>query len=401
MKRSRLIVLGLLGLVLAIGLSGCKITSATPYPGKPIVMKPGDTLTFKVAGPPILQIVPGYKYDYIWTSTGPEIDERGNYYEHELLYSKDTFVYTADPQKTPFLNRMKIACSLYKCHQYETTGGFFWAYELVDRREWNVTIVQDPPTWQGAYHIRDTADLEVLRKYTAVTGDLIIAGSSFTDLTGIPVGLSVGGSLRIFTNNAMTSLAGFENLTSVGGELSIYDNNALTSLSGLENIISAGALAICFNHSLTSLSGLENITSADALYIRYNDALRSLSALNNLTSIGGNLYIDSNAILTSLSGLNNLTSIGGTLYIDSNTILTSLSGLENITLVGRDLWITSNNALTSLGMVALQRIERYLSISGNVFLCNSLAEELRDQVLAGGGIGVGSNITGNKDCTTP
>ena len=51
MKRGKLIVIGFLGLVLAVGLAGYKIISASPNPGMIIDMKPGDKQLFKVEGP--------------------------------------------------------------------------------------------------------------------------------------------------------------------------------------------------------------------------------------------------------------------------------------------------------------------------------------------------------------
>ena len=139
--------------------------------------------------------------------------------------------------------------------------------------------------------------------------------------------------------------------------------------------------------------------------IRNNAALTSLSGLENITSVGGSLSIWNNATLTNLSGFVNITSVGGSLYIDENDVLTSLSGLENITSVGGNLSIGSyyrgNLALTSLEMTGLQRVDGDFTISGNPLLCNILADDLMNQVLAGGGIGGTKSIHDNKECTTP
>ena len=52
---------------------------------------------------------------------------------------------------------------------------------------------------------------------------------------------------------ALTSLSGLENVTSIGGELRIYSNDALTSLSGLENLASIwGGLWIYLNPLLSN-----------------------------------------------------------------------------------------------------------------------------------------------------
>jgi hypothetical protein len=65
------------------------------------------------------------------------------------------------------------------------------------------------------------------------------------------------------------------------------------------------------------------------------------------------------------------------------------------------LYIEYNAVLTALEMAGLQRIDGDFSISSNVLLCTSLAEELMNQILAGGGIGGTRTISGNKECTTP
>jgi hypothetical protein len=104
--------------------------------------------------------------------------------------------------------------------------------------------------------------------------------------------------------------------------------------------------------------------------------------------------------LKSLSGLENIT-FGGDLSIRWNSTLKSLGALGGITSVSGDMVISSNDALTSLGMTGLQNVGDNFRISYNPMLCSSLAEELMNQVLAGGGIGGDRTISGNKDCTTP
>jgi hypothetical protein len=195
--------------------------------------------------------------------------------------------------------------------------------------------------------------MELLKDYTTVSGSLVMNGKHIKNLEGIENVSSIGGSLCIEYNDALTSLSGLQNITSVPGYLSIGGNADLKSLSGLENI----------------------------------------------TSVGKTLKIESNDGLTSLSGLDGLASVGS-LYIWGNPALTSLSVFQNITSV-QSLDIGYNDALTALGMTGLQRVGDDFSIVSNSSLCGSLAEDLRDQVLAGGGIGGTRTISGNKECTTP
>jgi hypothetical protein len=124
--------------------------------------------------------------------------------------------------------------------------------------------------------------------------------------------------------------------------------------------------------------------------------MASLSGIENIEF--DRLIIEENYSLTSLSGLEYLTSSGIT--IKDNMALTDLSGLRNMTFAWC-LEISGNSSLTALGMDALQRVDNQLEITDNPKLCKSLAEELRDQVLAAGGIGGSITINGNKECTTP
>jgi hypothetical protein len=157
---------------------------------------------------------------------------------------------------------------------------------------------------------------------------------------------------------------------------------------------------IQYLNGYTTVTG--NFTISDHIYnFHNNDVITNLSGLENLTTIGGDLRIWDNNALTSLSSLENLTSIDGNLDIYRNAALTSLSGLENLTSIGGWLRIGRNDALTSLGMTGLQRVDGDFEVTDNQQLCTSLAEELMNQVLAGGGIGGEMNIEGNKTCWMP
>ena len=194
---------------------------------------------------------------------------------------------------------------------------------------------------------------------TEIEGDVEIYGNDITNVNGLSVLTSIGGSLDIgsyySTNSNLLSLSGLEGLTSIGGHLRIFQSVYLTSLTGLDNVTSiGGALFIWNNHALTSLTGLDNVTSIEGGFeignavARGNPSLTSLTGLENVTSIGGGLRIEYNDTLTSLTGLDNVTSIEGHLFMNNNDALTSLAGLNNVTSIGGDLLIYSHNALTSL-----------------------------------------------------
>ncbi len=374
MKKGRWLVFGLLGMVLAVGLSGC-VVSTSPGTEDVILMNPGETKVFKVSGvnlnTPLITMCR-------WS-----IDRKDGNPAKVFVYT-DHIEFTANPEGEKS-NRVIITCEYYRWLYVPFTIPGYWVFGSTDSSTWNICIPRDTaPVWQGDYYIAGRTDVQMLNGYTEITGDLDIINSNLKSLEGLENLTNIGGDLYILGNDALTNLSGLENLASVGGDLAIGEfyymgNAALTSLSGLESLTSVGGeLMININNELTSLSGLEN-----------------------LTSVGGGLNIGRNSALTSLSSLENLTSVGGYLAIWENTALTSLSGLENLTSVGGDLWIHSNYALTSLEMTGLQRVDGYFEIYYNPLLCTSLAEDLMNQVLAGGGIGGTRSIHDNKECTTP
>jgi hypothetical protein len=181
----------------------------------------------------------------------------------------------------------------------------------------------------------------------------------------------------------------------VMGDYIIKDIADKQMLTGYDEI--KGYLKI--SGKINNLQGLDELTKVNGnMRIEYNSALTNLSGLGN-TAVGGDLFIYDNESLKSLSGLENIT-FGGDLSIRWNSALKSLGALGGITSVSRDMVISSNDALTSLGMTGLQNVGDNFRISYNPMLCSSLAEELMNQVLAGGGIGEEKRIEGNKVCTT-
>jgi hypothetical protein len=448
MKNARLIIPGILLVMMIVSLIGCRITGATPNTSTPVVVKLGDSRIFSVVGPEAKD----YGYKYVWWDSA-----NGS---HDGIGKQFTFV--ADPQKITS-NKTTVVCYLY---QWRFGLVFFnsfqdtpppqlgWDWFLADKRVWNIRIVQDAPVWQGNYYIEDDTDLQSLKDFTTITGNLYIQSTELKSLAGLENLTSVGGYLGIGGNASLISLNGLNNLTSVGGHLSVSNNCTLKNLSGLENITSIGSLEIYNNASITSLCGIEGIISIGDLEIMNNAVLTSLSSLENITSIGRDVGISNNAALTNLSGLENITSIGRDLYIEDNDVLTSLSVLDNITSIAGRLEISYNDVLTSLsGLDNITSVGDSLGISGNPALinlnplnkiktvgslivnnnsslnnlrlsdlskvtqshafwgafcindnpslCKNLAEELRDQVLSREGINGEVSINGNKECIMP
>ena len=187
---------------------------------------------------------------------------------------------------------------------------------------------------------------------TTIEGDVIINGVDITNLDGLSVLNSIGGSLSIgyYENDGnpnLTSLSGLNSLTNIGSYLLIINNLALINLSGLNNLTTIGSDLNISGNTITTLDGLQN-----------------------LNSIGGSLGLGNNYSLLSLTGLNNLSSIGDQIYITENHSLTSLVGLHNINAASiHDLTIYNN---TSLSNCSVQSICNYLaSPNGIVNIINN------------------------------
>jgi hypothetical protein len=369
MKNSKMVSAWFLLASLAICLSGCqKITSASPDPDKLIEMRPGDKVVFEVEGP-VNTLTKRCYWDLYKQGVGYVSAPVGT----------NRFEFQANPEGEP-TNRITITCWAESLGIWVgEQGSIFIVWTQWDNREWKIRVLQDTkPVWHGTYVIEDETDLHLLEGYSSITGDLYIFIDETASLEGLESLTTIGGNLYIDDIRSLTDLSGLRNLTSVGGGLIIGDNDDLTNLSGLENLSSVGG----------------------KLRIINNPALTSLSALENLTFVGGDFLVADNPTVSSLSGLENLAWAGG-LHISENDNLTTLSALGKLTSVNGYLCIQYNDSLTSLGMASLQAVDEDFRIYGNSLLCTSLVEELKDQVVAGGGIGGRITISGNKDCTTP
>jgi hypothetical protein len=451
MKNRRWLVFGILGLVLAFGLSGC-IISTSPGTEDGVLMKPGETKVFKVNGVNLNSPVSQCNW-YI---------DRKDGNPSEFIEKTDHIEFTANPEGEKY-NRVVIECVFYRLMWVPITGGG-WILVETSRKTWNISVARNTaPVWQGDFYLSNSADMQALDGYTEITGSVYVMETNLKNLEGLNAPNRIDGSLVIIDNRALKNLTGLEGLASVGEDLEIRLNNSLKSLSGLENLSSVRRFArIELNDSLENVSGLDGLTVGYTLWVAENNALKSLSGMKNITT--SDLYIMNNNALTNLSGLENITAqymwiykngkmtdLSGSanvkswqLDIDNNYNMASLSGIENIefdrliieenysltSLSGLEYLISSgitikdnmaltdlsglrnlthawcleisgNSSLTALGMDALQRVDNQLEITNNPRLCTSLAEELMNQVIAGGGIGGDVNINGNKNCTAP
>jgi hypothetical protein len=169
---------------------------------------------------------------------------------------------------------------------------------------------------------------------TEIVGNVTIGGdnpSNISNLNGLIVLTSIGGTLHIDNNQSLTSITGLDSLNAVGGNLNIglsfwgVGNPVLNSLLGLSHLTSvAGTLNVALNPSLHSLVGLESLATIGCLSINQNDSLVSLMGLVNLTTVATPIDIRDNPSLTSLAGLDNIDagSLPGILIQGNNQLST-------------------------------------------------------------------------------
>lgn len=246
----------------------------------------------------------------------------------------------------------------------------------------------------GSYTLTSQTEIDVFN-CTSVTGNLYIEETVYrniTNLNGLSKLTSVGGSFRIWGNDALTNVDGLAALTSVGRDFFIKLNSALTNVDGLAALTSFGGdiFSISNNDALTNVDGLAALTSlGGSLFITLNDALINVDGLAAIASVGGRLDIWGNPALTNVDGLANLTSVGELLNIGSNPALTNVDGLANLTSIGRSLLIQNNDALTNVdGLAALTSVGIELVIYGNPALTNvdglaSLTSVIEDNLYIG------------------
>jgi hypothetical protein len=266
---------------------------------------------------------------------------------------------------------------------------------------------------------------------TQVEGTVEINGDDISNLGGLSVVTTIGGSLYISNNDILTDMSGLSSLTHVTGALLISTNPLLTYFAGLENLTSVeGDVFISNNLTLTDISSISNIDPANVQALRitgnvqlatcdipfvcnylsdpngkvtvYNNApgcenpteiatacgitmpclpfgdyyfysQAEIDAFQTIypgcTNLMGLVHIDGDDI-SNLADLSQVHSIGGTLEIHYNNLLTSLAGLDGLTSVGAAVSIANNPLLTDIS--ALSNLDTskitYLVINNNAQL---------------------------------
>ena len=195
-------------------------------------------------------------------------------------------------------------------------------------------------------------------------------------------------------NTVLTSVS-LPALATVTGELYLGSDPLLTSVT-LGPVTSVRGLQLYRNDALSDLTPFSGITVVEDLFgIAHCPAVTSLSAFSNLTEMG-RLFVEDMS-MADFSGFEGITGEIGHLDIRDNPGITSLTGLGGITKTSQ-VYIAHNDTLASVGeLSSLNEVTGDFEISGNTVLPTCAAEALRDQVLAGGGIGGNVDISLNDD----
>jgi hypothetical protein len=235
--------------------------------------------------------------------------------------------------------------------------------------------------WAGDITVEDLPGLCEGYCSRSITGDLTLVESSLTSLQALGCVTAIGGDLTIgdvggyhfyyeYGNNSLLTLDGLQNLASVGGTVKIESNDVLASLASLGRLREAGGLILFHNEELRSLEGLEGLTSiAGMVAVGENFRLTSLDGLAHLEHIGGSLILFGNEDLVSLDGLEQLDEIASGLEIRGHDQLADVTALHGLTRVGEDVEVSFNPALGDDAAYVL--VDEIDTIGGTVTIRNN------------------------------
>ncbi len=144
-------------------------------------------------------------------------------------------------------------------------------------------------------------DPSVLAGVVRVEGDVVVNGTTLTDLDFMAC------------------------LREVTGAVQIFGNAQLTDVDGLWSLRAAGDLVFAQNTALTDFDGAPNLERIDNLVMNANTALTQVSGFHSLLQIESNATIRDNDVLTNIDGLGGLTYLGGVFAVTANPLLCASS----------------------------------------------------------------------------
>ncbi|HOG42930.1 MAG TPA: hypothetical protein PK560_02480 [bacterium] len=258
-----------------------------------------------------------------------------------------------------------------------------------------------------------TINLPLLK---TICNDIQITNNSSLEMVKLPKLETIGGFFRL-EKNTSPAMINMELLNEIGGNLSITENTLIESLNLPELKTVKGTLEIRTNQLISSVY-LDKLSQLDGGFTLINNQLLEILSLSALENSGGHFRIMDNENLKFIS-TDNIVSIGEDLELNKNQSLESVdmlslktvgqsfrinnhTVLEKVTLpflesVTGKFMIFNNSLLKEFNFQSLSRIEDYFRIENNPELSSLLAEELKDQVISGEGIGGEVIISGNKE----
>ena len=221
---------------------------------------------------------------------------------------------------------------------------------------------------------------------TSVTGSIVVAMTTNTDLAELSCLEHVGGNVLVWYNPGLTTLHGLESLRLVEGSLLIARSGSLSAPNeNLRSLAALGSLEVVGKDLILDLAlPLPELDGFNALVAVGGDlAFHSstyqptpvpkptdVSGFGALASIGGNLLFEWVDELVRVTGFGSLTAIGGSITVNGATDLVSFAGFPRLSCLGKSFsvfrsYLEENTALRSIGpFPSLDRIGGSVRVEG-------------------------------------
>ena len=227
--------------------------------------------------------------------------------------------------------------------------------------------------YQGSYAIRKAKEIEGIKGYTEITGDLYVDAPQLVSLD-LPDLKRVGGDMLVYAIPALTSI-NMPALEEVGGALRMLGTTELPILE-FPSLKTVGAyLWFEFNEGMFSFN-LPELTSVGA------EQKEAVEIENQL--VLGDLWVYDNDVMTNFS-IPKLTYIRGDLEVDDNTALETFS-ISALAHVPGNLSIHENAVLTDFDLPSMASVGADIVVFDNPSLAQCLVDELIKQVKNAEGI---------------
>ncbi len=144
----------------------------------------------------------------------------------------------------------------------------------------------------GHVLIERAADIDLIRDYTCVTGDIAVVSEFEIQEVILPDLKWIGGGLHFFKNGNLVTID-MTGLEIIGGHFTMYQNPLLPNMDGFESLkVVVDYMTIFDNASLNSLEGLESLESVHRkLQIVRNGNLPDCDVCGVITTTSASEYI--------------------------------------------------------------------------------------------------------------